>query len=215
MKSKLASAVCVLLVSGCTLVGIRSGYEQPTYTQVEDAGKGVEVRQYEARLAAQATVRADDEETGRDDAFRLLFDYISGANNRRSEIAMTTPVEFEEQAETISMTAPVETSSVEGSYTMRFFLPASYTPATAPVPTDARVELVEVPAETLAVLRFSGSRDESDVRIQQEELLRVVNASGWRAAGDPTALFYDPPWTLPFLRRNEVAVAVTRPSSGG
>ncbi|MEM7020953.1 MAG: heme-binding protein [Pseudomonadota bacterium] len=214
VKSKVASTACVLLVSGCTLVGIRSGYEQPTYTLVEDAGNGVEIRKYEARLAAQATMGADSEETGRDDAFRLLFDYISGANNRQSDIAMTTPVEVEEQAETISMTAPVETSSTEDSYTMRFFLPASYTSATAPMPNDPRVELIEVPPETLAVLRFSGWRDESDVRMRQEELLRAVKASGWQADGHPTALFYDPPWTLPFFRRNEVAVAVTQPSSG-
>ena len=210
MLRALASVAAVVLVSGCSVFGIRSGYEQPPYTVLERIEETVEIRRYSSRLAAEATVEAGTAEAGRNEAFRLLFDYISGANQGQSKVAMTAPVEVGAEAEKIAMTAPVETAAAEdGRYTMRFFLPASYAKETAPVPTDARVQLVELPEAILAVLGFSGSRNEDQVASRKAELFRALDGSGWSAAGTPTALFYDPPWTIPFLRRNEVAVPVT------
>ena len=91
---------------------------------------------------------------------------------------------------------------------MRFFLPAEYTVETVPEPTNPEVRIFEVPERTIAVLRFSGSRSSENVARHASELDRVIAGSSWRAAGEPTKLFYDPPWTIPFLRRNEVAVPV-------
>jgi hypothetical protein len=210
MLRALASVAGLVLLSGCSVFGVRSGYEQPAYTILERIGETVEIRRYGPRLAAEATVEAGDAEAGRNQAFKILFDYISGANQGRSKVAMTTPVEVGTEAEKIAMTVPVETGAADkGRSTMRFFLPGSYTKATAPEPTDARVQIIEVPAVSLAVLRFSGSRDEARVAARQAELMKTLADSAWRVTGTPTALFYDPPWTLPFLRRNEVAVAVT------
>lgn len=70
----------VVLLSGCSVIGIRSGYEQPPYTVLERIGDTVEVRRYDSRLAAEASVEAGSAEAGRNEAFRLLFNYISGAN---------------------------------------------------------------------------------------------------------------------------------------
>ncbi len=191
------------------MFGIRSGYEQPPYTVVEQIEETVEVRDYGSRLAAEATVEAGNAEAGRNDAFRLLFDYISGANQSQSEVAMTAPVEV--VSEKIAMTAPVETAVADdGRYTMRFFLPSAYTRATAPQPTDPRVRIIELPEMTVAVERFSGSRDEDAIKRRKAQLLNGLKLSGWRPIGAPTSLFYDPPWTLPFLRRNEVVVPVAR-----
>jgi hypothetical protein len=89
----LLSAAGFVLLSGCSVVGVRSGYEQPAYTVVARVGENVEIRRYASRVAAEATVSASGPETGRSEAFRVLFDYISGANQGRSEVAMTTPVE--------------------------------------------------------------------------------------------------------------------------
>jgi hypothetical protein len=161
-------------------------------------------------LAAEATVEAADAEAGRNEAFKILFDYISGANQGQSKVAMTTPVEVGTEAEKIAMTVPVETgASDNGRYTMRFFLPGSYTKATAPEPTDARVQIVEVPAASVAILRFSGLREEERVDKRKAQLMKALDGSDWNVTCTPTALFYDPPWTIFFLRRNEVAVAVT------
>jgi hypothetical protein len=108
------------------------------------------------------------------------------------------------------MTVPVETAAGEdGWYTMRFFLPSDYTSASAPEPTDRTVRIVELPETTVAVLRFSGSRDPEQLDGRTAELLSTLATSAWRPAGKSSSLFYDPPWTLPFLRRNEVAIPVT------
>lgn len=198
------------LLSGCSLFGIRSGYEQPAYAVEERLSGRVEIRRYGARLAAETIVESTDERDGQNAAFRILAGYIFGANRAREEVAMTAPVEVAARSEAVAMTAPVETRSDPGSVSMRFFLPSRYTRDSAPVPEDARVRIIEVPGETIAVLRFSGLGRRRTVAARQEELLREVSASGWRAEGAPFALFYDPPWTLPFLRRNEAAVRVVR-----
>jgi DNA gyrase inhibitor GyrI len=79
-----------------------------------------------------------------------------------------------------------------------------------PTPNDAAVKLVEVPAETVAVLRFTGDRSPDAVASHTADLLRALEDTDWSPTGTPVAWFYDPPWTIPFLRRNEVAVPVTR-----
>ena len=107
------------------------------------------------------------------------------------------------------MTAPVETGvGTSGSYRMRFFLPAAFTAETAPQPTDPRVRIVAVPEETVAVLRYTGWRDEAETAARKDALLAALAGTSWRQADTPIAYFYDPPWTIPFLRRNEVLVAV-------
>ncbi len=188
-------ALGTVVLSGCSVFGIRSEYEQPGYTVAETLGDAIEVRRYDQRTAAEAVVEADDAMAGRSAAFRVLFDYITGANQPQAEIAMT---------------APVETASKgTGRVAMRFFLPSSYTPETAPRPTDPRVQIVAVPEETVAVLRFTGSTRPETVDGRKAELLGALERSNWQPSGEPVAYFYDPPWTIPFLRRNEVAVPVT------
>jgi hypothetical protein len=178
---------------------------------VDRVEPGVEIRRYGPRLAAETTVEAADAEAGRNAAFRILAAYIFGANRAKSEIAMTAPVEVQSGSRKIAMTSPVETASAgSGRYTMRFFLPAQLTLATAPEPTDPRVRLLEVPEQTLAALRFSGSRREERVSEKARALLAALEGSLWKPTAEPVSLFYDPPWTLPFLRRNEVVVPVVR-----
>jgi hypothetical protein len=208
MKPSTPVFVLAPLLAGCTLFGVRSGYEQPPYEVIDQAGK-VEIRTYGPRLVAQTIVEADNELSARSAAFRILAAYIFGDNVTKNDIAMTTPVAVERQSEEIAMTTPVETSAVEGGrYAMRFFLPSSYTLETVPAPTDARVQLAVAPPNTLAVLRFTGSRRPPAVAKRSEELLRTLVDSKWRPVGKPFSLFYDPPWTIWFLRRNEVAVTV-------
>jgi hypothetical protein len=205
-----AGVAAALVLSGCTVFGIRSGTEQPTYTVVDRLGEAVEIRRYGPRVAAETTVAAGSERGGRSQAFRKLFDYISGANQAAARISMTVPVETAAGTGTrIAMTAPVETGFAGDGVTMRFLLPAAFTAETAPAPTDPAVRIVSLPETTLAVLRFTGSTGERAVGARQADLAATLATATWEPAGTSFAMFYDPPWTLPFLRRNEVAVAVT------
>ena len=215
MLRSLSSAAAAIVLTGCSVFGIRDGYEQPTYEVVDQVGDDVEVRRYAPRLAASVAVSAADESAARDEAFEILAGYIFGANRSATEIAMTAPVAVdaapESTATEIAMTTPVETGRAgPGRYTMRFFLPRALTIDTAPVPTDERVVLEVVPAQTVAALGFSGRRDEERLAAEGRRLQQALTGSPWRPTdgSSPVAYLYDPPWTLPFLRRNEVAVAV-------
>jgi len=180
-------------------VGIRAGTEEPHHLSTPLTAN-VELRRYGPRIAAETTVDADVERA-RNIGFRRLAGYIFGGNHRTESIAMTTPVT---QGETIAMTAPV----AQRRSTIRFYLPAKWTLDTLPTPDDERVRLVPVPAETVAVLRFSGDRSPRAVATHTTELLDALYANDIEVVGEPQAWFYDPPWTLPCRRRNEVAVPV-------
>src|SRR5512147_2221530 len=210
--SRVTAPILALALTGCSMFGVRSGYEQAPYTVIDRIAETTEVRRYPPQVIAEAIVEAPDESGGRSKAFRALFDYISGANRSQAKISMTAPVETAKPSESIAMTVPVEKPpQAAGLYAMRFFLPAEYDLQTAPQPTDRRVHVLQLPERTLAVLRFAGSRDVQNVVSHLADLETIVNGSRWHVIGKPTTMFYDPPWTIPFLRRNEVAV----PVSGG
>lgn len=188
------------------IFGIRP-YEEPRYEVLATLSSGVEVRSYAPRLAAQIDMPGNDERA-RDEAFRVLFRYIAGANAAAEKVEMTVPVATETRAEKIAMTVPVETTQNAGSVRMQFFLPARYDAGSAPRPADERVRIVQAPAETLAVLRFSGSAAPDERVRRGEELLKGIEDTPWRPTGEVALLFYDAPFTLPFVRRNEAAVRV-------
>lgn len=208
---QLSIVLCCLLIAGCSVFGNRSGYEQPRYTVVETRGETIEIRAYAPRVAAEARVENDDLDDGRDAAFRLLFDYITGSNQSAEKIAMTVPVESTDTSEKIAMTTPVESARAgDNQVYMRFFLPAEFTLKTAPAPSNDRVKIIDVPGQTVAVLRFSGFGGEDSVAEKKRALMGALSTTSWRPISDAVVYFYDPPWTLPFFRRNEVVVAVSR-----
>ena len=211
MKPNLLPLLSSLLLTGCSVVGIRSGTEEPHYTVVEHLG-ALEIRQYGPRLAAE-TVVDGNELSSRSAGFRRLAGYIFGANTAKGSIAMTAPVAQEAGSRTIEMTAPVvQDQAGPGQWRIRFFMPAQYTLETLPRPNDPAVHIVAVPPQTYGVYRYTGSIDPAATAEARRELLRLLEGSGWSPTGEPVAWFYDPPWTLPFLRRNEAAVAVARPT---
>ncbi len=185
--------------AGLGAVGIRSFYEQPPYTVVEQLAGGVEVRDYAARVAAET----DDERDGAV-AFGRLFRYITGNNRTAAKIEMTAPVSQRGGGSLIAMTVPVQSAMSGG--VMRFFLPRDVVASGPPAPLDPNVRIVTVPAERLAVRRFTGSLNREAVAAQDRLLLAAVARAGRTAEGKPFLLTYDAPFTLPFLRRNEVAV---------
>ena len=182
--------------SALSMIGIRTPYEQPRYAVVARLSDRVEIRRYAPALAIETPVENGDEGA----AFGRLFRTIAGANHTGERLAMTVPVE---RGERISMTVPVEMGG-----TMRFFLPYRYTIASAPRPNDPKVRVVDLPARTVGVIRYGGLPTDT-ARTQHEATLRAVLIQAGRPATGPASfLSYDPPFALPFVRRNEVMAPV-------
>lgn len=210
MLGRLGKLTGQVAESALSTVGVRSGTEEPSHTS-ERLTDNVELRRYGPRIAAETTVSAD-EDAARNEGFRRLAGYIFGKNHASDTIAMTAPVGQSKAGKSIAMTAPVAQSaeSADGSgWVIRFFMPSKWTMQTLPAPDDDRVRLTEVPSETFAVLTFTGNRSPQAVQDRTAELRESLRAYGIEATGEASAWFYDPPWTLPFRRRNEIAIPVS------
>ncbi|WP_255151996.1 SOUL family heme-binding protein [Halorarius halobius] len=198
----LLGGVALLVLGAVAARSRRAGRETERVPyETLDRVDGVELRRYPTTLTVETVAPSTGE------AFGRLFRYIDGGNDGGAEIAMTAPVATGAE---IAMTAPVETDDAEEGVRMAFYLPADYEYETAPRPTDDRVALVERPARTLAVLSFSWWATDGRVARKQRDLLAALDSADVAVAGEPFCMQYDPPWTPPFLRTNEVAVEVRR-----
>lgn len=213
-----------LATGGAALVSMQAmAIEEPAYKVIDVAAMGaakvaeVEIREYPAYLVAETRVTASFAEAG-NLAFRPLFNYISGSNRRQEKIEMTAPVSQTASSgtgEKIEMTAPVTQAKTPASaaggnsaYVIGFVMPARYTMATIPQPADERVSIREVPARTMAVLRFSGTWGQERYAQHEKTLMENLSQAGWRTRGTIEFARYDPPFMPWFLRRNEVMVEV-------
>jgi hypothetical protein len=204
---RITKLVSQIAESALSIAGIRVGTEEPHYLR-RPLTDDVEVRQYGPRIAAEITVDGD-EDRARNVGFRRLASYIFGANHRDETISMTAPVAQQAGGDEIAMTAPVAQSrNAGGQWMIRFFMPSKWTMETLPKPDDDDVRLVTVPGETVAVFRFSGNRGPKAVAERTEQLRKTLRDNAIEPIGESVAWFYDPPWTLPFRRRNEVAIPV-------
>lgn len=201
----------ILLIT--LLTGVRAmAIEEAPYTVVKASGI-FEVRDYEPHILAETLVDGTLEDAG-NKAFRRLFNYISGANHSRSSIAMTAPVSQESSGEKITMTAPVSQQPSAGKWAVSFMMPASYTTATLPLPDDNSITLRQVPARRMAAVRYSGTWSEKNYLDYKEKLENWIRENGLEISGEPVWARYNPPFTLWFLRRNEILIpVVTRPAS--
>ena len=120
---------------------------------------------------------------------------------------MTAPVTMEPKSENISMTAPVSMEQTGGQWRVHFVMPSQYTLDTLPKPNNPAVTLREVPTSNYAVIRFSGFAGEDKTASKTADLIAWLDSKGIIPVGNPELARYNPPWTLPFLRRNEVMVA--------
>jgi hypothetical protein len=204
---KLTKPLVQLVESAVAVVGIRT-VEEPAHSS-DQLTKQVQIRRYSPRIAAETVVEGD-EVAARSEGFRRLAGYIFGRNRARARIDMTAPVgQQQANGERIAMTAPVSSASSSSGWVIRFYMPADATMESLPVPDDDRVRLVPVPAESVAVLRFSGVASATAVAKRTSELRRELQAYGFETAGQPATWLYDPPWTLPFRRRNEIVIPIT------
>lgn len=180
--------------------------EEPDFTLVSQSD-AFELRQYTPYMVAEVTLPGPREQADRD-AFRLLFGYISGRNGGERKIEMTAPVTSERKPARIEMTAPVTSGAGEAGFVTGFVLPRQFTSDNVPLPTDPRVVLREVPAQTVAVRRFSGRWSDERVAGEVAALRDAVARAGLKVAAEPVLSRFDPPFMPPFLRRNEIWLRV-------
>ncbi len=187
--------------------------EQQEYRVLESRGN-VELREYAPCVVADVVVSGSAEQAA-SAAFRPLFQFISGANVGAEPLAMTAPVIQRPTGEQLAMTAPViQEPAGTDQWTVSFVLPAGRAPSDYPVPTDPRVSLRAVPAETAAAIRWSGRWTDSNIARHSQDLRRAMTEAGWQESGEPRWARFDPPWKPPFARRNEIVIPVRRPVEG-
>lgn len=208
MKGKLfkiaKGVVLGFLFTACSVVGYRTT-EEPSYEVLRKEGD-FEIREVSPIIVAEVTSFGDyDSASG--DSFRKLAKYIFGENRREKKISMTAPV-FQEKSEKIAMTAPVFQEKNENRWVMQFTMPKEYTMETLPKPVDSEISIREIPARKIAVITYSGTLNEKNIAAKSQELEEWISKNGYRAVSPPRSAGYDPPWTLPFLRRNEIQIDI-------
>jgi hypothetical protein len=209
MYRSISSLITIPLISGCSVFGLNTVEEAPYVVLMAD--DNYELRLYEPMVIAETYINGDFDEAG-NQAFRKLFGYISGDNAASSEIAMTAPVIADPgesgNGEKIDMTVPVLEQKNEQGWRYMFVLPAGYSIQTAPEPLNEDVKLSSQPEKRVAVIRYSGTSDEKVIDEKTIQLRQWIAANDLAPVSEPRWAGYNPPWTLPFLRRNEVMIDV-------
>ncbi|MCP4927168.1 MAG: heme-binding protein [Gammaproteobacteria bacterium] len=187
--------------------------EKPEYTVLSRHGD-IEYRQYEPYLVAETVIEkaANPREAGKEGFYRLLR-YITGGNQSQTRIPAAAPAEMiptnDSSSKEISMPLPVQQYDLMDSWCVTFMIPSQYSLDTVPVPTDPRVRVREVPGRLMAALRYSGRWTERNFINKKSLLLGAIEAESVTSIGNVRFAFYNPPYTFPFMRRNEVMVEVT------
>jgi len=204
MKRKLPIILLIVIF----IFGVKSvmAIEEAKYNVFKKDNR-FEIRDYETHVLAEIIVEGNIEQAG-NKAFSRLFRYISGENRSRDKIEMTAPVSQEPKGEKIKMTAPVSLQPAEGQWAVSFMMPASYSLETLPVPDDTGITLRRVPARRMAAVRYSGFWSEKKYLRHKEILKAWIQKEGLTITGDPIWARYNSPFTLWFLRRNEILIPV-------
>ena len=189
---------------------IAMAIEEPEY-QVVGQYDDYELREYAPYIVAEVDVQGEFDEAGRD-AFRILAGYIFGDNAASEKMSMTAPVESRPPAkgEKMSMTAPVTAIAAgdDGRTTYAFVMEREFSLQTLPVPNDDRIRIRTVPKRTMAVRRYSGRWTENKYLQNEKSLRTALDSNGIQTIGRPVLARYNSPFSLPFMRRNEVMIEI-------
>ena len=174
-----------LVVSYCALsaCGFRDDYEEPRY-EVLQQQDNIELRNYAPMLLAEVTIADADRSDAASAAFRILFDYISGANVPNTKVDMTVPVTQIPEGQEIAMTVPVTQTPKAKGWRVSFRLPNAFTLQNVPKPTDARITIYETTPEMMAVIQFSGFWSDSNIDKQKATLLNYLEGIGYEDRND-------------------------------
>ena len=183
--------------------------EEPEFKLISEEGE-FQIREYDPKIIAQVEVEGDfDEASSR--GFKLLADYIFGNNlldGESKKISMTTPVEMSPMADNLLMTSSILDDKVNNKWSINFVMPQEFSLDTLPKPNNSQVNIIEVPKEKYAVIVFSGLVRESSYAEKAELLSNYLEENSFKQQGAIKIARYNPPWTLPFFRRNELMVRI-------
>lgn len=179
--------------------------ETPKYFVIEKQNE-IEIRKYPAYIQAEVAIDEKQYQAAIEKGFSVLAGYIFGNNVSKQKIEMTTPVQAS-RSEKIAMTTPV-TVSGESGFTVAFIMPAAYSLETLPQPKDDRVHFRQIPARSLAAIRFSGYFRQDAIQKNKQRLGQWLEARGIETEGDFIVAGYNPPWVPGFLARNEVLIQI-------
>jgi hypothetical protein len=197
-----ASAVAALVLLG----GAASAVEEPPHKVAARDGD-FEIRDYPALSVAEVTIQGDRNSAAYA-GFRKLAGFIFGANSRKQSIEMTAPV-IEARAERgMTTSALAEPAGSSPSWVIRFVMPRGFSLVALPKPDDLSIRLREEPPARFAVLRFSGLAGDAAIAAKTGELESILKSRNLAPAGPPIIAQYNPPWTLWFMRRNEVMIPI-------
>ena len=191
--------VFILTIIAATTWGlIMSNVEQAKYEVVEAQGN-IQVRDYNPIIVAEVEVSGERKEAIKQ-GFRIIADYIFGNNSSKQRIAMTAPVmqQFLKQQESMNQ------------WTVRFMMPSVYTLNTLPKPNNDVVKLKQISSKRFVVIRFSGMASENSLKEHSNALSQYIENKNLAILSQPIYAFFNPPWTLPFFRRNEVMIEVAK-----
>lgn len=197
-----------LFMGGCSLFGI-STTEEAKFKVIDKEGH-FQVRLYEPVMIARVTVKADNFQQAARAAFDPLYKYISGANIRQQKVSMTIPVLTEREPQTIKMTTPVIVAAQDDPkiWEVAFVLPADFTLENTPKPTNPEVVVKWRDDLKVAVVKFSGKLNPKTETEYQQKLEAWIKTQGYTSKGTAIVAAYNPPWTLPMFRRNEVQIPI-------
>jgi len=205
-----AGVLAILLISGSKDA---MAIEEHVYEVKQRWNDEIELRNYGSVIVAETEVAAPFSDAG-SQGFRPLAGFIFGNNRSKSKVAMTAPVTQESSdasRQSIAMTAPVSQQTTEGGkYLIRFTMPSSFTRESLPAPVDPKVRILEIPPRQMAAIRYSGSWSEDHYEEHRQKLDGEITSRGYEKVGPWVFARYNSPWTLWFLRRNEVLVEVRR-----
>jgi hypothetical protein len=196
------------LISACSIFGVNDTEQLVYETLLSDKDK--EIRLYDSFVKAQVQLTGNVSEN-RDDSFKILAGYIFGKNNKKSKISMTSPVVTKAISEKIKMTSPVVIKQDKDQSQMYFKMPSKYTIDSLPQPDDDRVKISKEPKRIYAVITYSGSWNQDRFEDKKKELMDWIKGIGsYKVVAVAKYAGYNPPWTLPWFRKNEVLLEIAK-----
>jgi effector-binding domain-containing protein len=214
------TSITLTLLLGYAAVGpAMSNVEQPKYRVISEQGN-IQIREYNPVIVAEVQVQGEREEAI-SQGFRLLADYIFGNNKVKQDIAMTAPVTqqsgqkiamtapvTQQSSQKIAMTAPVKQQGSDNAWKVNFTMPSKYSMNTLPKPNNEKVTLHQVSSKKYASIKFSGMGSNKNLALHEKELQEYISENKIQTLSEPIYAFYNPPWTLAFLRHNEIMIEI-------